>query len=412
MTLIQFFRSSIVWGCLAGTLWGGEFNWPRWRGPEGTGHTQETGLPVTWSAKDVTYRVELEGWGQSAPMVWGDRIFLTSSSPNGKDRVVLCHDRNTGKQLWKKAVWAGDGESLHKMNSWATPSCVTDGKIVVAFFGRGGIHALDMDGKLLWSHELGAFAGPWGIAASPVIVGDLVVQNCDAEETAFIVAFDKTTGKEAWRTPRDVNRGWSTPIVVPVADHQELVVNGHSGVKSYDPASGKELWFCKSFNGRGSPTVTTAQGLVFAVNGLAGDVYAIRPGGSGNVTASHMAWHTPRRKGRDLPSPIVVDNVLFVVSMTGVATGYDPLQGTEMWNGRLAGNFSGSPVAASGLIYVQNEAGTVYVIKPLRDQLQVEAENKLGDVGDEIFRASPAMSEGQFFFRSDKALYCVGIRKK
>ena len=212
MTLIQFFRSSIVWGCLAGTLWGGEFNWPRWRGPEGTGHTQETGLPVTWSAKDVTYRVELEGWGQSAPMVWGDRIFLTSSSPNGKDRVVLCHDRNTGKQLWKKAVWAGDGESLHKMNSWATPSCVTDGKIVVAFFGRGGIHALDMDGKLLWSHELGAFAGPWGIAASPVIVGDLVVQNCDAEETAFIVAFDKTTGKEAWRTPRDAETLRANPL--------------------------------------------------------------------------------------------------------------------------------------------------------------------------------------------------------
>src|SRR5207237_624092 len=159
---------------------------------------------------------------------------------------------------------------------------------------KDGVHAYNVDGKPLWSRDLGRFAGPWGTAASPILVGDLVIQNCDAEEEAFLIALDKRTGKQVWRTPRDVPErgGWSTPVLVKSGGRAELVLNGAKAVTAYDPATGKPLWFCKSFNGRGEPTATPGHGLLFMVNGLQGDFYAVRPGGEGDVTKSHMAWHT------------------------------------------------------------------------------------------------------------------------
>jgi len=387
---------------------GGETNWPRWRGPQQDGHSAELDLPVKWTDSNVVWKTQLPGSGQSSPIVWGDRIFLTAALDQGRERVVFCVDRNSGSILWQQTAWKGDPEKIHVMNSWASASCVTDGQIVVAFFGRGGLHAYGVDGKPLWSHDLGKFEGPWGTAACPIMVDDLVVQNCDADVDARLVAFDKRTGKEAWRTKRRDYRGWSTPIVIPAGSRRELVLNGHEGVQAYDPATGRELWFCKSPVGRGEPTVTPVGDGLCVVNGLkGGDVYSVRPGGDGDVTSTRMSWSTPRKGARDTPSPIVVGDYIIVSDMDGVATCYSVKDGHIYWKERLTGKTSGSPIAAGGLVYLLNEAGTMIVIKP-GPKLEIVGENALTAGKDEIFRASPTPSNGQFLVRSTTMLYCIG----
>ncbi|MBW3541847.1 MAG: PQQ-like beta-propeller repeat protein, partial [Planctomycetes bacterium] len=261
-----------------------EAYWARWRGPQHNGHASGEGLPTTWNADSIIWKTDLPGQGQASPITWGDRIFLTSALEDGRQRVVFAVDRNDGRILWQKIVWQGEPEPTHVMNGWASASCTTDGERVYAFFGRGGgLFCLSVDGEVLWSHHLGDFEGPWGTAACPVLAGDFVVQNCDADRDARIVAFDKKTGEPAWETKRPDHRGWSTPILVNVAGREELVVNGHDGPRAYDPANGRELWHVKSFNGRGSPTVTPWEDLLLVINGLRGDVYAVRPGGDGSV---------------------------------------------------------------------------------------------------------------------------------
>jgi outer membrane protein assembly factor BamB len=385
-------------------------NWPRWRGPLENGHTPETGLPVTWTEADIAWKTALPGSGQSSPVVWGDRIFLTTALDGGKERVVLGLDRHTGKILWQHSAWKGEPEKVHIMNGWASSTCVTDGEIVVAFFGKGGIHAYSVDGKPLWTRDLGRFESPWGVSACPILVDDMVVQNCDADADAYIVALDKRTGKDIWRTKRPDNRGWSTPIVIEAAGRREIVVNSHTGVRAYDPATGKELWFCKSFNGRGEPTVTPAGDLLCVVNGLSGDFYSVRPGGEGDVTKTHMAWHTPRKGGRDCPSPIVVGKFVIVADMKGVATCYDAVDGHEYWKARIfeqVSNVTASPIAANGLVYFVVEDGRTIVIKP-GEKLEIVAENKLPCGDEEIFRSSPTPSNGQILIRSTNVLYAIG----
>jgi outer membrane protein assembly factor BamB len=281
---------------------------------------------------------------------------------------------------------------------------------VVAFFGKGGIHAYSVDGKHLWTRDLGKFESPWGVSACPILVDDMVIQNCDADVDASIVALDKRTGRDIWRTKRPDNRGWSTPILVEAGGRREIVVNSHTGVRAYDPATGRELWFCKSFNGRGEPTVTPAGDVLCVVNGLSGDFYSVRPGGEGDVTKTHMAWHTPRKGGRDCPSPIVVGKFAIVFDMKGVATCYDTVDGHEYWKERIGGNFSASPIAAEGLAYFVSEDGRTVVIKP-GEKLEIVAENKLPCGDEEIFRASPTPSNGQLLIRSTQVLYAIGKAK-
>src|SRR5688572_21450381 len=266
----------------------GETNWPRWRGPQQNGHSTDTDLPVSWSAENIVWKSQLPGSGQSSPVIWGDRIFLTSALNKGAERIVFCVERSSGKILWQQTAWKGPPEASHVMNGWASATCVTDGEIVVAFFGRGGIHAYTVEGKPLWSHDLGKFEGPWGTSACPIIVDDLVVQNCDADVDANIVAFNKRTGEQVWKTKRRDHRGWSTPIVVNAGTRREIVLNGDEGVQAYDPVTGRDLWFCKGFNGRGEPTVTPAGELLCVVNGKSGDFYAVRPGGQGDVRSEEL----------------------------------------------------------------------------------------------------------------------------
>ncbi|MBI1371530.1 MAG: PQQ-binding-like beta-propeller repeat protein [Phycisphaera sp.] len=388
-------------------------NWPRFGGADGSFHSGETGVPVKWTKADVAWRVDLPGRGQSSPVVWGDRIYVTSASTDGKTRSVLCVNRADGKTLWRADVPTTSHEDLHKMNSYATPTCATDGQRVVAFFGPAGLHCFDAaTGKPIWSRtDLGPLPFVWGTAASPVIVDDMVVQNCDAIGPSYLIAVNKESGKTIWKTERKEKPkgGWSTPFVIDTGKRRELILNGEFGVKGYDPKTGAELWFCKSFNGRGTPIPAWAHGTLITLNGLSGDIYAVKPGGSGDVTKTHMAWHTTRKGGRDLPSPVVVGDYIFTVSMSGIASGYNAKTGETLFVERMDATYSGSPVVVAGLVYITSEAGVTSVVKP-GDKLAVTATNSVGATGDEIFRATPAISEGQVFLRSDTALYCVGRR--
>ncbi len=420
MTRLRFLVGCIV-TVFVGTLAvrpaiGEEGQWARFRGPDGSGHTRQTGLPLRWDAGDVTWRTELEGQGHSSVCLWDEKIFLTSARQNDDglvERLVMCLNRNDGRVVWRQVASRGEAESLHKMNSFATPTCACDGQRVVAFFGRGGIHCYDMDGKLLWSRDLGTFPGPWGTGASPIILGDMVIQCCDAEGPSSLVALNKQNGQTIWQTDRGERPrgGWNTPILIDSGARKELILNGEYGVRGYDPATGRELWFCKSPKGRGTPIPAYANGLLYVISGLPGDIYALQSGGEGDVTSSRILWRTPRRGGRDVPSPILVDRFLLVGNMTGVGTCYDATNGEQLWQKRLEGNFTASPVAIEGLIYFQNEAGETLVIKP-GQQAEIIARNDLGTSEDEIFRSTLVPSQGQLFFRSNAAVYCVGKRTK
>lgn len=393
------------------TLAQAEKNWPRWRGPHQDGHSHEESLPVDWTPDTVVWKANLPGRGQSSPIIWGEKIFLTAALEDGRQRVLFCLDRGRGELRWQQVAWTGEPEPTHKMNGWASSTMTTDGDRVYAFFGRGGgLHCYSTLGERLWSVELGTFEGPWGTAASPLLVGDLVVQNCDADRNARLIAFDKHTGKEVWNVPREEIRGWSSPILVDVGGRMEIVMNGHSAVRGYDPNTGAELWSCKSFNGRGCPTVTPANGNIFVVNGLKGDVYAVHPGGMGDVTETNMLWHTPRNTGRDLPSPIIVGDQMLVVNMQGgILTSYATNDGKELWKERIGGNYSASPVAYQDRAFFVAESGTVNVIDPTQET-KVVGQNSVGASDDEVFRSSMAMSEGQVFLRSDRVLYVIGER--
>jgi outer membrane protein assembly factor BamB len=389
-------------------------DWPRFRGAQGTGHGTGT-LPQKWDESAVRWVADLPVQGHSSPIVWGDHIFLTGATMagGGTQRRVVCLDRQSGKVLWNEVAVTGEGEQLHKMNSWATPSCVTDGERVIAFFGVGGLHCFTVDGKRSWELNLGSFDGSWGVGGSPIIHGDLVIQNCDATGDSFLVAVNKKTGKEVWRTDRRAKPkgGWSTPVLIQSDGRDELLLNGEFGVQAYDPTSGEATWFCKSFNGRGTPSPVAGNGLVYVISGKPGDVYAVKPGGKGDVTDSRMIWHTIRKGGRDLPSPILVGNSLFVMSMSGIGSVYDAATGEEIWKSRIGGNFSSSPVAVDNLIYACAEDGTVSVIRGDKD-FELLSQNSIGAKAGEVFRSSMAISRSELLIRSDKRLFCVGNAAK
>ncbi|MAI34361.1 MAG: hypothetical protein CBE00_09465 [Planctomycetaceae bacterium TMED240] len=385
-------------------------HWSRFRGPEGTGISRSAKVPVNFDNGNVVWQSKLPVSGHSSPIQWDDRIFLTGAvaQGDGVERHVLCLDAKSGQVLWDKTAAVVPGESLHKMNSWATPSCVTDGERVIAFFGAGGLHCFDNEGGKLWSKDLGTFPGGWGVGASPIIFNELVIQNCDAEGKSYLIALDRKTGSEVWRTPREAKPrgGWSTPIVIDVNGQPELILNGEFGVSAYNPKTGDPLWNCTGFNGRGTPVPAWGNGLLYVVNGKSGDVYAVRPGGRGDVTKTHMVWHTERRGGRDLPSPILVDDCLVAISMSGIATGYDARSGAELWKERLGGNYSGSPIAAAGRIYALAEDGSVAVLKA-GEKFELVSKNSIGDGQSEIFRSSPGVIANDLLIRSDSTLYRV-----
>jgi len=406
MKLLTFFTLSLTLLTLSVSA---ESNWTQWRGTHGNGLSTASHVPESFSSDNVVWKTEVPGVGQSSPIFWEDSIFLSSATDGGNKRVVVAIDRKTGEIQWQTVVWEGEAEDTHSMNNRASSTCATDGKRVVAFFGKGGLHSLDTKtGKVLWSRDLGKFEGPWGTGASPVIVDGLVVQNCDADNESSLMAFNLETGKTVWKTSRETIRGWSTPVVFQSTDRKELILNGHSKVVSYNIANGDVYWECIASVGRGTPTLAFSKDAVISVPGRSGTMVAIRPGGSGDVSGKQEAWRVPRTGGRDLPSPLVVGNYLIVTRLRpGIISCYDNRNGEQLWQQRVEGGFSSSPIAINGTVYTVTESGITHVFKP-GTSFEAISKNSIEATLEETFRASPAAFDGHLLLRSDKYLYCIG----
>jgi len=382
--------------------------WKSFRGPTGMGVTEQK-IPTSWGPSSILWKKNIPGEGQSSVVESNDRIFITASKNSGNQRSLLCFSKENGKLIWQKTIHYEGEESSHRMNGWCTPTPVTDGNRVVAFFGPAGLHCFDLKGKKIWELQLGNFPGNWGAAASPILIDGVVYQNCDSMGPSRLIAINLETGKIIWDSPRveKPRGGWSTPISISVDGKNQLVLNGEYGVRGYDLFNGKELWFCQGFNGRGAPIPFYSKGLLYVVNGKPGDLYAVNPNGKGDVSKTHMKWHAKRNGGRDLPSPAIIKDLTLVTSMSGIITCYDAKTGKTYWVDRIKGAFAGSPLVSENYYYVTSESGTTFVISPNKSGLNVVSKNELSTDNEEIFRATLSPIENKIYTRSNKHLYCI-----
>ncbi len=388
-------------------------NWPGWRGGDGSGLSGDADLPTEWDAtKNIIWKTPVPGSGHSSPIVWDDRVFLTTAEGPGKQRFVLCFDRADGKLVWKTACPSEAFETkIDPKTGYAASTPVTDGERVYAFFGSAGVMAVEFSGRLVWHCDLGEFASEYGVASSPMLFDDKLVLNCDQGTIAqagnsFIIAKNKMTGETIWRTERPGQpHSWSTPVLVSVegSDRRELVLNGGFKVWAYDPNTGEALWHCDGVKDEVTPTVVTGNGLVFSVSGDNGPTLAIRPGGHGNISETHVAWQG-RRGAPKVPSPILAAGRLYLVGDKGIVTCFDANSGKSVFQSRLpSSEFSASPVAAGENIFVTSEEGDTFVLAA-DVKLKVISKNPLG----EPCLASPAVSRGQILIRTQKHLWCIG----
>ena len=394
--------------------------WPRWRGPSGQGVVRAGRYPDRWSPTDgIKWKVPVPGRGNSSPIVWGDRIFFSTAYDDGAKLSLLCYRRSDGKLLWELAAPQQGIERAHRKNGHASGTPATDGERVYASFGPHGVIAASFDGKLLWHAPVGSVDNYHGTAGSPVLYKDTVIIYHDGghkfrgpmpspeELPSFVAAFDRKTGKRRWRTHRTATVGWGTSVAIRAGERDELVVCGQYRAMGYDPSNGKELWSVSGLTFEVIPTPVVGHGLVFCASGRAGPTIAIRPGGSGDVTATHVAWSTP--KGSPfVPSPVIVDEVLYLVNdMQSIATAYDAKSGTLLYQGRLGvakkEGFSGSPVAVNGKVFFTNDDGETFVLKAGRE-FNLLHTNQLG----EPTYASPALVDGGWYFRTATSLVAIG----
>jgi outer membrane protein assembly factor BamB len=382
--------------------------WPRWRGPSGQGVAKGTEYPDTWSGtQNVLWKIRVPGNGNSSPIVWRDRIFLTTAQQGGSRLSLLAFRRADGVQLWEAAAPAGRNNSAHPKNGYASATPATDGERVYVSFGSRGLFAFDLEGKLLWQRDLGRIDNYHGAAGSPLLYKDRIILYQDQDSGGFIAAFDARTGQQIWRTARQASVGWGTPVAVHVADHDEIIVNGQSRVLAYDPMTGRELWRCGGSSYEVIPTPVVGYGLVFCASGRVGPTLAIRPGGQGDVTSSHLAWSTPRGSPF-VPSPILFGEHLYTVNdMASIVTSFEATSGRVVWQGRLGvaqrEGFSASPVAVDGKVFFTNDDGETFVLRA-GPTFQLMHVNNIG----ERTLASPALVDGRWYIRTDQHLFAIG----
>jgi outer membrane protein assembly factor BamB len=385
--------------------------WPRWRGPSGQGYVAPGKYANTWTPnRNIKWRVRVPGSGNSSPIVWGDRIYLTTAQNNGAKLSLLAFARADGKQLWEAVVPTDGIENVHQKNGYASATPVTDGQIIYASFGRHGLVGFDTNGKIVWHRKFGPIDNYHGPAGSPVLYKDRLFLYQDHEGTpaqkAFVAAFDAKTGKTIWETPRSETVGWGTPVVVNAGTRDELVVNSQRRVTAYDPVTGKELWTVRGMTFEVIPTPVVGDGLIFASSGRAGPTYAIRPGGSGDVTSTHVVWSTA--KGSPfVPSGIVHDGLLYLINdMQSILTVYEAKTGTLVYQGRLGvaqrEGFSASPVVVNNELFFTNDDGETFVVKAGR-AFNLLHTNSLG----ERTLASPALVDGVWYWRTTSHLIAV-----
>ena len=385
--------------------------WPRWRGPSGQGVASGTSYPDTWSpTSGILWKAAVPGAGNSSPIVWGDRILVTTAYDGGRRLSVLAFRRSDGVRLWETFAPQGrvDG-AAHYKNGHASATPATDGERVYVSFGTRGLMALDLNGKIVWQRDLGPMDAYHGTAGSPLLYKNRIILYQDQYSNAFIAAFDTRTGQEVWRTRRGASVGWGTPIAVRVGDRDEIIVNGQRSVYAYDPDRGQELWRCSGTTYEVIPTPVVGYGMVFCASGRAGPTLAIKPGGRGDVTATHVAWTSPRGSPF-VPSPILYGEYLYMVNdMASIVTCLDAVTGRMMWQGRLGvaqrEGFSASPVAVDGKVFFTNDEGETFVLRagPKFELLHV---NRIG----ERTLASPALVDGRWYFRTESQLVAIGPR--
>jgi outer membrane protein assembly factor BamB len=382
--------------------------WPGWRGPRGDGTSIESSLPVRWSkTENIAWKTPIPGKGHSSPILWGDRIFLTTClEPEGK-RILLCLDRRDGKLIWERLVVAAKLEDKHKLNSYASSTPATDGKLVFVPFHdppRMRLYAYDFDGNRVWEASPGEFHSRHGFCSSPVLYKDLVIVNGDQDAEAFIVALEKSTGKERWRTDRpNRTRSYVPPIIIDYEGRKQLVLSGNKCVASYDPNTGKQIWIIDGPTEQFVASMVYLDGLLFLTAGFPEyHIMAIRPDGEGNVTKTHIAWRDTKGAGY-VPSPVAFDKYFFVVNDGGIASCLDAKTGRRHWLHRLGEHHSSSPVVAGGLLYFPDDNGVTHVLKA-GPKFELVARN---DLEEECY-ASPAVAKGQIFLRALKHLYCIG----
>jgi outer membrane protein assembly factor BamB len=377
--------------------------WPHWRGPGGQGLAADAGVPTRWSrSENVAWRTEIPGRGHSSPVVHGDLVVLTSALDEGRRKLVIGIDRRDGKILWQSEFADTEPGSTHGKHGYASSTAATDGRVVVVFFNNLGLLGLDLGGNELWRRPLGRFTGAWGTASSPIIHRDTAVLCVDDDAQCFIAAVHLADGSVKWRRNRDQDRSFSTPLVVDLGGAREVVINGKGRVWAYDPDTGEPLWVCDGMTEWVTPTVVAGHGLVYAVSGRNGPTLAIRPGGRGNVTGTHVVWRGTHGAPY-IPSPVLYDGRLYMTNDGGLVTVYDAADGRKVYQHRMGGAYTASPVVAGGNIYFVSEDGDTQVVAA-GPEFKTVATNSLG----ETCLASPAVARGRLLIRTEKALYCIG----
>jgi outer membrane protein assembly factor BamB len=415
-------------------------DWPQFRGPSASGVAQGAATATTWdvaSGKNVKWKSPVPGLGFSCPVIWGDRLFVTTALKQGEEQKVqlrvglygdihsvqesdpmlfkvLCFDKNSGKQLWEQTAHTGVPTiKRHPKSSHANPTPATDGKHLVAFFGSEGLYCYDLDGKLLWKKDLGVLdAGfyavkdaQWGFASSPVIHDGKVIVQCDVQNDPFLAVFDLRDGAEVWRTPRRDYPTWSTPTIHTSAGKTQVLCNGFNEIAGYDFATGQRVWRLRGGGDIPVPTPVVAHGLVFitSAHGFNSPLFAVKTSAEGEITpkqgdtsSEFLPWFR-LRGGNYMQTPLVLGDLLYCCKDNGVLTCLDARSGKEHYSQRIEGGvgFTASPVSDGRHLYFTSEDGQVHVLQPGPAYKHI-ATNPLG----EISMATPALSNGVLFFRT------------
>jgi len=393
-----------------------EKHWPGFRGPTGQGIVFDTRIPLEWNvSKNVVWRTKLPGRGNSSPVIWGDRLFVTAESERrpddapllakdeAPDRLLLCYSL-AGELLWQHAApRPPDHEVLYWKNTLASATPVTDGERVIVFFGNAGLVCCDMDGNRQWHVDLGTFPTTHGPGSAPVLYKDLVILIQDQNKgTSLCAAFDKHTGERLWQRERKNSMGWSNPVLLRAEGRDELIFNGSHAVTSYDPATGEELWTHAGTSIESIPMIAAGGGMLFSTSGRNGPTFAMRPGGSGDTTGTHLVWRL-ERGGPHVPSPAYHDGRLYLAGDTGIVTCLEAATGETLWQKRLRGRFSASPLLVDDKLLFVSEEGVTYIVKS-SPRFELLAENPLS----ETVYATPAVLGGRIYFRTNAGLMCVG----
>jgi outer membrane protein assembly factor BamB len=422
-------------------------DWPSFRGPSASGVADGQNLPVRWDAQrrtNVLWKTAIPGLAHSSPIVWGDRVFVTTAVSSQAGATfkpglygegtasedlsvhqwnVLCLDRATGKVLWERTAYKGvPKEKRHIKSTYASATPVTDGRIVVAFFASQGLYAYSLSGEPLWKRDLGrfdvgAYDAPefeWGTASSPILYKDLVIVQCDQQKGSFLAALDAKTGATVWKTERDELPSWGTPAVIASKSRVELVTNGSNFIRGYDPATGRELWRLGGSSKITAPTPVASDDLIIVASGRRPEapIFAVRAGANGDITLASgqsgsrsVAWSRTQR-GSYMPTPLIYGGNVYILGNAGIFDCYALADGREIYRARIpdAGSgFSASPVASDGKIYLPGEDGAIFVVKA-GPKFEVLARNEMGDP----IMATPAISGGLLIVRSQHCVWAIG----